>query len=326
MQRCAQEDERIHSLLLVRSGYIVFEEYYHGWSQNKYHNVNSVTKSVTSALVGVALREKLIDTLDRPLLSFFSEYDARNGEADGVLLRHLLSLTSGLVSPPGDIDTFLEHTASLERILSRPAKHEPGQVFAYDDIDIHLVSLVLSRVTGMSTAAFALAYLFEPLGIWCDEQGEPYPWQHGKASEDTPHPWGLQDGQLLWSVDRQGNTIGAFGLQLTAREMAKFGYLYLKRGIWDGRQIIPAEYVQASIRAYSSTSKGADYGYCWYILHKRRQNAYLALGFGGQLIVCLPDLDMLFVMTAQPTIERPPAHSNVLDKGLWPLVEALEAK
>ncbi len=200
LHHIAQEDERVHSILIIRSGHIIFEEYYHGWSQNHYHNVNSVTKNVTSALVGIALREKKLDTLNQSIFSFFPEY-ASLGEQENrkaILLHHLLSLTSGF-KLLGEIDTFLEQTASLEGILSRPVAHEPGQVFSYDDIDIHLISLILARVMGMPVVDLAQTYLFAPLGIWRDEQGCAEPWKYGTAREDAPHPWGLwntQDHQL----------------------------------------------------------------------------------------------------------------------------------
>jgi CubicO group peptidase (beta-lactamase class C family) len=329
LHRSAQEDERVHSLLIIRSGYIVFEEYYHGWSQNHYHNVNSVTKNVTSALVGIALRDKKISTLHQSLFTFFPEY-AFLGEQENrkaILLPHLLSLTSGF-QLLGEIDTFLEHTASLERILSRPIAHEPGQVFSYDDIDIHLISLILARVTGMPIVDLARTTLFEPLGIWHDEQGQAEPWRHGKAREDAPHPWGLWNAQdhQLWSIDRQGNRIGAFGLQLTTREMAKLGYLYLQQGMWDGQQIIPAEYVQASLQVHSATSKGTDYGYCWYLTRFREQRSFWAIGFGGQLIVCFPDLDLIFAMTARPDIDKPSAHIKIMDDAFGPLVEEIATR
>lgn len=329
LHHSAQEDERVHSIIIMRSGYIIFEEYYHGWSQNHYHNVNSVTKNVTSALVGIALREKGMALLNQSIFTFFPEY-AYLGEQENrkaILLHHLLSLTSGF-KLLGDIDTFLEHTASLEGILSRPVAHEPGQVFSYDDIDIHLVSLILARVTGMSLVDLAQTYLFAPLGIWRDEQGRAEPWKYGTAREDTPHPWGLWNSpdHLLWSIDRQGNRIGAFGLQLTTREMAKLGYLYLHQGMWDGQQIIPAEYVQASLRAYSTTAKGADYGYCWYLTRFREHNSFWAIGFGGQLIVCFPDLDLIFAMTARPDIDKPSVHIKIMHEVFGPLLEKIVAR
>src|SRR5579883_190598 len=328
LHRYALEDERTHSLLIIGSGSILFEAYYHGWSQNHYHNVNSVTKSVTSALVGIALRDKKIGTLHQSIYSFFPEY-ASLGEQENrkaILLHHLLSLTSGFQFS-GQLSVFLEKTASLEQMLNRPVAHPPGQVFSYDDIDIHLVGLILARVTGMPLAQFAQISLFQPLGIWQDEHGQAAPWKHGTAIADEPHPYGLSPAQdsLLWSVDRQGNFIGPFGLQLTTRELAKLGYLYLHQGVWDGQQILPAAYVQASLHGYIPLPTGGDYGYCWRLIRYKEQNSFWALGFGGQLLACFPDLDLIFVLTARPDEDKPPAHRQFLQGPFGSLFEKLLA-
>lgn len=326
LRQAAQEDERVHSLLVVRSGYIVFEEYYHGWSQNHYHNINSITKNVTSTLVGIALREHKIAALDQSIFAYFPEYAALGEQENrkAIQLRHLLSLTSGY-TPRASIATFLEDTATLEKMLARPVSHEPGQVFSYDDIDIHLISYILARVTGIAFADFAQQYLFAPLGIWRDEQGQLYPWKHGTAIADQPHPYGLWNAQSdrLWSVDRQGNEIGSYGLQLTTRELAKLGYLYLHQGMWDGQQIIPAEYVEASLRSYSTTSRGSEYGYSWYIIPFRGQPSFWGIGFGGQLLACFPNLDLIFAMTAHPAEDRPPAHVTIMNEAFGPLLEKI---
>ncbi len=332
LHQYAQGAQRVHSLLLVYSGYIVFEEYYHGWSQNKYHNMNSVTKSVTSALVGIALREGILDDLHRPALSFFPEYACQNQNVrkQAVTLHYLLSMSSGFVSPPGEIDTFLEHSSSVEKLLGRSVQHEPGKIFTYDDLDAHLVSLILNRVTRVPTAVFAQTYLFEPLGIWYDEQGRPYPWKHGIALADRPHPWGLWNEQddALWSIDRQGYHIGGFGLQLTTREMAKFGYLYLNRGRWDGQIVLPATYVQDSLSQHVITPKddtthGEGYGYLWYLPHWWRYRSFWAIGFGGQVIACFPDLDVVVVMTAQPDLEGPPPHRKIISDFVMPILDEI---
>jgi CubicO group peptidase (beta-lactamase class C family) len=332
LHQYAQEEQRVHSLLLVYSGYIVFEEYYHGWSQNNYHNVNSVTKSVTSALVGIALRQGMLDDLHQPVLSFFPEYACQNQNKpkQAVTLRHLLYMSSGFVSSSGEIETFLEHSSSVEKILDRPVQYEPGQVFAYDDLDAHLISLILNRITGISTAVFAQTSLFAPLGIWYDEQGQPYPWKHGVALADRPHPWGLWNEQddALWSIDRQGYHIGGFGLQLTTREMAKFGYLYLNQGRWDGQIVLPATYVQDSLSQHIITPKddtthGEGYGYLWYLPHWWLYRSFWAIGFGGQVIACFPDLDVVVAMTAQPDLEGPPPHRKIISGFVMPILDEI---
>jgi CubicO group peptidase (beta-lactamase class C family) len=314
----AQGIATLHSILIVRSGFIVFEEYYHGWSQNHLHNVNSVTKSVTSALVGIALREGLLHDLDQPVLSFFPEYTPQvlDSRKQAITLRHVLSMSSGLAPMPADeIWTFLERSASVQRLLHRPIHHDPGQVFTYDELGAHLVSLLLNRVTGMPIASFAQTRLFEPLGIWRDEQGTWYPWKSGTQIADAPHPFGLwkKDEDVLWSVDTHGYHIGGFGLQLTTREMAKFGYLYLRQGQWEDQYIIPAEYVQDSWRQHSVTEKGEAYGYFWFLPRWHGYTVCCAVGFGGQLIAVVPELDLVVAITCHPEPGIPPARVIVHD-------------
>jgi CubicO group peptidase (beta-lactamase class C family) len=324
LHQYAQEEERVRSVLIVYAGSLIFEEYYHGGGQNTYHNINSITKNVTSALIGIALQQKILATVNTSIFSFFPEYTSLDEQErrQAVQLHHLLSLTSGFEFQ-GSPAVFLEQTTSLEKILSRPMAHEPGTVFSYDDIDIHLISLILARVTGMSTVDFAQKYLFEPLGIWRDEQGQAYPWKHGAAIADEHHPYGLWDdaGDQLWSVERQGNVIGAYGLQLTTREMAKLGYLYLNQGVWDGQQIVPTEYLQASLRPYGKTAPGTGYGYCWYLPHYHGYDAFWAIGFGGQIIACFPELDVVFAMTSRPDEDAPAANHKIMNEGLGPLLE-----
>jgi CubicO group peptidase (beta-lactamase class C family) len=308
----------LHSLLIVRSGSIVFEEYYHGWSKFHYQNVNSVTKSVVSALVGIALRDGFLRDLDQALLSFFPEYTPPtiDPRKQAITLRHLLSMSSGFDEMPADeIETFLDRSNSIEKLLNRPMRHEPGRAFAYDDLCSHLVSLILNRVTGIPLATFARTRLFEPLGIWRDEQGNPSPWKLGRHTADAPHPVGLWDEREdeLWSVDNLGNNIGGFGLQLTTREMAKFGYLYLKQGQWEDAVILPRTFVQDSWQQHSVTGKGEGYGYFWFLPRWHGHSACCAVGYGGQMIAVIPDLDVVAVITCRPEPGTSPSRSMMHD-------------
>ena len=319
----AQETDILRSILIVRSGYIAFENYYHGWAQNKYQNVNSVTKSVTSALVGIALREGYLQGLDQTLLSFFPEYRPHNLDPrkQAITLRHLLSMTSGYQVPPRDVETFLDDTSSLEKMLDRPLDHNPGEAYGYDDVSCHFLSLILHRVTKMPLARYAQTRLFEPLGIWRDEQGTSSPWLTGTRSADTPHPFALWNDQedILWSVDSQGNYPAGMGLQLTTREMAKFGFLYLNRGQWNGQEIVGENYVQESLTRHSVTTRGGPYGYLWYLPLYNGHPSFLAIGFGGQLIGVFPDLDTIVVTTFHPE-PGPSPSQTVMNNFLIPAI------
>lgn len=323
--------ETLRSILIIRSGELLFETYALGGTPNRYQNVNSITKSVVSALVGIALQEGFLQDIDQPLLSFFPEYIPQDLDSrkKAITLRHLLSMSSGYALPPGDSELFLRHpplleySTSLEKLLGRPMEHEPGEVFVYDDLSSHLVALILTRSTGMPLATYAQTKLFDPLGIWRDEQNRPYPWQRGTHMTDEQHPFGLWDEQelYLWSVDQRGYHIGSYGLQLTTRELAKFGYLYLNHGQWNDRHIIAADYLQNSWRQQSKMANDEAYGYLWYLLPWGRHRSFCAIGYGGQWLICLPDLDTVVVVTSLPIPGASEAARMLIHEYLLPVLE-----
>jgi CubicO group peptidase (beta-lactamase class C family) len=163
----ASRNELLHNILVVRSGRIVFEHYYRGWGPTYYHNLFSATKSITSALVGIALREGALQSLDQRLLDFFPEAAsrARDPRTRAIALRHLLTMSSGY-DYPNEIHKLLDDSETITKIVARPMKSQPGEVFSYDDLDVHLLGRVIARVTDTSLANFALHKLFQPLGIW----------------------------------------------------------------------------------------------------------------------------------------------------------------
>jgi CubicO group peptidase (beta-lactamase class C family) len=304
MHAYAQDSQPpINALVVVRHGYIVFEAYYHAFDQSSYFSAYSITKSILSALVGVALEKRYLRSLDQRLLEFFPEYDS--GRTDprksAIALRHVLSMTTGFDQQATDAESIWRSEDIVMAALGRPMAHDPGQRFFYDDVSTHLLSIVLTRLTGMSTAAFAYATLFNQLGMWRDERA-----QFGQAttlpgrnvvSESARWP---ADG-LPWTVDRQGYTMGAFGLHLTAREMAKFGYLYVNGGWWDGSQVIPSAYVAESTQRQSAGGPPVHtaHGYLWWI--PEPHPVFFAAGIGGQTIHVIPGLDLVVAITASST-------------------------
>ncbi len=311
-ERLTQLDQYIQgvdnllSILILRSGHILFEEYYHGGEQKNYHNVNSITKSVTSTLVGIALQEGHLAHLEQTLLSFFPDYASRldDPRKQAITLRHLLSMSSGYRPSPDDVVTFLEDTSSTEKMLQRPLLSTPGITYAYDDVSLHFLALILPSITHLSLASYGRSRLFEPLGIWQDEEGSTQPWKRGTFTKEAPHPFGLwnNDDDALWSVDRRGYYIASFGLQLTTREMAKFGYLWLNRGHWDGQQLLPEAYLHDAWTAHSITPQGDGYGYLWFLPEYNGYRVPCAVGYGGQLIAVVSDLDLVVAITMDPPL------------------------
>jgi CubicO group peptidase (beta-lactamase class C family) len=183
--------------------------------------------------------------------------------------------------------------------LGRPVAHTPGGTFFYDDVSIHLLSILLTRLSGMSTAAFAKMELFRQIGIWSNDEMR-FVWLNGgKRKHILSESGRWPDDGLPWIVDGFGHNVGAFGLHLTVREMAALGLLYLNGGTWGGTQMIPADFVAASTTRHTSGGPpvGQAYGYGWWIPEPHR--AFFATGLGAQTIHVVPGLDVVTAFTTQ---------------------------
>ncbi len=268
------------NLLIFRRGLLVFEHSYHQGISTAPTNVKSVTKSIVSALVGIALQEGYLTSLDQRLKEFFPQdfpvaFDQRKQE---IRLRHLLTMRSGLrwvERSAESLPALFASTNWVEHALRLPLLHPPGEVFAYSTLDAHLLSAVLTQASGMNTLEFASRYLFGPLGTTL----------------------------TAWASDPQGYPIGGTDLHLTPHEMAKVGYLYLRRGNWEGRQLMAEEYLQAStstqVRPTDGEFASATYGYLWWVRPVGPYTSFYALGYGGQLICVIPAVDVVVVTTAR---------------------------
>jgi CubicO group peptidase (beta-lactamase class C family) len=269
----------VHSLLIERHGRIVLDAYFYPFANNRLHDVTSVTKSVTSTLVGIALGARRLNDLNAPVLTFFPEETAAAGDPRKarVTLAQLLSMTSGIDCSPSAGRSFLQqmegsrHWASFA--LDRRQAAEPGSTFAYCAGNMELLSAVLTRSTGTSAATFAQRELFAPLGI----------------------------ESAVWPSDADGITHGFSDLRLEPRDMAKLGYLWLHDGVWDGKQIVPASYLRAARTPYANVAMNTQYGYGMWI-HPECGPAGGAIDFeadgsNGQRIAVIPSLDMVEVIT-----------------------------
>jgi CubicO group peptidase (beta-lactamase class C family) len=184
--------------------------------------------------------------------------------------------------------------------FARPLATPPGEAFLYDNLSCHLLSIALTRLTGLSAAVFAEQELFAPLGIWRSKQVRQV-WERDRGMRDVFTFFGFwpEDGRP-WKVDQHGHSGGGFGLHLTLREMAEFGCLYLNGGRWDGQEIVPAWFVDESTRAQSAGGPPVNtpYGYLWWM---GRGGGYFASGFRGQMISIIHRLDtVLAFSTALP--------------------------
>jgi CubicO group peptidase (beta-lactamase class C family) len=303
---------QVRSVLVVRHGYLVYEHYWQGRTAGDGSDVQSVTKSVVSALVGIALGEGKLKGLNQPV----GELLARHLPPDAdprvarVTLEQLLTMTSGLAgddpSLGGDPHISQRQGASrdwVRHILGRRLATTPGSSFAYSSATSQLLSAVVADATGVSTLAFARARLFGPLGIHSAKAPEPVFVAHPspatvKAYERAP---------VAWPTDPQGYQLGFSLLKLPSRDLAKFGYLYLNGGRWDTTQVIPAGYVADSTRPHSTPppdGPGESYGYQWWVTSQAGHPSYLAHGRDGQLVQVVPDLDLVVVITSDANQHR----------------------
>jgi CubicO group peptidase (beta-lactamase class C family) len=287
-------DHRIHSILIVKDDKLVFEEYfpgyafYHGpftdFNRETKHDLASVTKSFTSALIGLAIDQGFIQDVNQKLFSFFPEYiELNNEEKDKITLEHLLTMTSGLewdestypyIDPRNDLFQLIHQNDPIRFILDKPIVKEPGTQFHYSGGSTNLLGEIIRKSTGIRADEFAEHYLFSPLGI-------------------TDYNWlELSNNVLYTSGD----------LKLRPRDMAKLGDIYLHGGSWKGTQIISEWWVDQSTKSFIYATSDWDYGYQWwsytYKFNSVQIVSFSAQGWGGQTIVVFPGLDMVVVTTA----------------------------
>ena len=268
----------IRSLIVVRHGYIVAEEYFTPqlYDMNNTHILFSVTKSVVSCLVGIAIDLGFIDNTSQLLLDFFPDRTVANMSTwkEEITLEDVLMMRSGLQWNEDnyeDYNDFFRMRDSddwIQYILDRPMANEPGSTFYYNSGNSHLLAAIVNVTTGMAPLAFADQYLFGPLGIT----------------------------QRAWTTDPQGINFGGSNLALRARDMAKFGLLYLNNGTWDETQVVSADWVNRSSHGPSTPYTQVSYGYQWWI--DDQHDWYSARGYNGQFIYVIEEHDMIVTFSS----------------------------
>lgn len=276
-KRIKENYPNIYSLLVVRHGYLVYEKYYQGMDQDSANPVFSVTKSIISALTGIGLKENIISNIDDEVDDYLPEYFLKDDDKKSkIKIRDVLTMTGGLESIDNDYRSYFSSPDWMDYAIRKPLIDKPGEKFVYNTGLTQLLSGVITKTSKQDTFSFSEKYLFNEIGISADR----------------------------WDKDSMGYYGGGTGLQLTPRDMAKFGYLYLNKGLWDGKQIIPREWVEESTKKQVSVELGLDYGYLFWIqnmvdeIHNKEYFTYRADGAGGQKVIVIPDLDMVVVITA----------------------------
>jgi len=284
----------LHSLLIFRHGKLIFEKYYrannHIYTKDSKHVLFSATKSFTSALIGVAIDKGFIDNISQPVLDFFPEYNYSNPLKKSLTLKHLLTMTTGFSwnEEPSNDDLRRMYFSldSVKYVLDKPMVTEPGEYFRYNSGASHLLSAIIQKATGKTAKDFALQYLFNPLGI--------------------------EEDDVVWMADSDGNAYGGIGLFLTPRNMAKLGQLYLDNGYWrqdleTPMQIIQPQWITASssnqidgipvYSGYGPVLPVTGYGFQWWIVDGL--NGFSAEGYQGQVIFVNPKMDLVIVFNAR---------------------------
>ena len=288
----------IHSLLIEKDGHLIYEQYFKGkdelWGQNlgyinhsvnDLHDVRSISKSVVSACIGIAISQHLIKDIDQPVFSFFPEYSKYNTNGkQNITIRHLLTMSSGLSwdeenkDESKNCESIMERSANpIDFILNRPLAATPGTIWNYNSGGTQLLAAIIKKVSGEDIDEFATKNLFIPLQI-------------------NNHQWVKMDG---------GDPAAASGLRLRSRDLLKFGMLYLNHGVYKQSQILPSKWVDSTcINAIKRPAKEGPggYGYQFWIdrihIKGKELEAEAAKGNGGQRIFILPTYHMIVVITA----------------------------
>ncbi|HEX6168853.1 MAG TPA: serine hydrolase [Chitinophagaceae bacterium] len=261
--------------------------YYNPWWHPYYrrsdlHSLQSVTKTITSVIIGVATTRKEFPDLSTTVLSFFDTTQVKNidGRKRRMTIRHLLTMTAGFEwnenlsysDPRNDCSQMEASFDWIQYVINKPMAFEPGASFNYNSGASELLSYIFRKATGRDIEEYAAENLFSPLGI------DHYFWKR--------IPTGL--------VDTEG------GLYLSAKDLAKIYYLFLKEGNWNGKQLVTREWVKASIRPSISLRQGVKYGYKWWLYEYSNDNskyAWAGSGFGGQWPIVIPEYDIVAVFT-----------------------------
>jgi CubicO group peptidase (beta-lactamase class C family) len=268
----ALADAPIHAALTVKDGVIVDEYFQDGYNEASVFALQSCTKSFTSALIGIAIDQGYIESVDVPIAEFFPELESRNNPYwRQMTLRHLLTHSSGIND--ADFGSWYRSENWVTFTLDQELAGAPGSVFIYSTGGSHLMSAIIQQATGMTEYEFGRQNLFEPLDM----------------------------DSVLWRTDPQGLTDGGNGIAMNVYDMAKFGQLYLNGGQWQGRQVISEEWVaESSSVQYAGTGRYSAYGYQWWIRQfgANGYDTFFAQGHFGQLIFVVPELNLVSVFTS----------------------------
>lgn len=276
------EQHDIHSMLIIHKNKLVLEEYFNGYSTLQPHDLRSVTKSLRSILLGIAIDQGVISSINDPIFTYLKSHKPRKNISDlkyHITIENLLTMSSGLdcndwdKKSKGQEDKVHKKKDWIQYTLDLPMIHEPGEVASYCSMGTILLAEIIDQASGMPIQAFAQQYLFEPLGV------VDFSWGH-TSEKDV-----IDAGKRLY---------------MSPRDMAKIGQLILNEGKWQGKQVVSAKWIQEATASKTEIT-GIDYGYLWWNLPFPYQGksyvAKAATGNGGQYILVFPELELTMTFT-----------------------------
>lgn len=268
----------IQSLMIEKDNELVYQEFRNGINRNTTTNIKSASKSILSLLVGIAVEEGYLDGVDQTIGEFFPEYFEQNPDSakESLTIRNLLTMRTGLETTSfHNYGRWVLSDNWVTYALSQPFEEEPGGRMVYSTGTSHLLSVVLTKATGMNTRSFAEQYLFDPLNIRVGG----------------------------WDRDPQGYYMGGNNLAISPLALLKIGSLMLNMGMYNGEQIVPTSWISDATEIYThSNFNDYDFGYLWWRKQVGKKEVIFAWGNGGQYIMIVPELDSVISITSD--VER----------------------
>ncbi len=277
-----QVDHKLNSVLLIKDDQLIIEEYFNGYDVNALHDLRSVTKSIKSILLGIAIDNGIIDNINDPISKYLKSHEPEKSlddRKDEITIRHLITMSTGWDcndwdrKSKGQEDRVYKKDDWIQYTLDLPMINNPGEISTYCSMGVIIMAEIISQASGLSLIEFAEQHLFSPLEI----------------------------ADVMWGHTSNKDVISSANrLYLKPRDAAKIGQLILNKGIWNGNQIVSPEWIEVAT-SKKTTISGTPYGYLWWMIpfkvNERIINSITATGNGGQYIMVIPELDMVGIFT-----------------------------
>jgi CubicO group peptidase (beta-lactamase class C family) len=306
LEQAVRSIPELSSFILYRDGEILNEIYFNNGSANRPANIKSASKSILSALTGIALNRGYIKSIDDPVSRYLPGYfkSVDDSLKNSITVRHLLMMNSGLRSTSfRNYGAWVLSRDWVGYAIQGPLNYPPGTTMTYSTGDTHILSAVLTEASGMSTRQLAERYLFNPMG------------------------------QRIggWDRDPRGYFFGGNNMAVSPRALLEFGKLYLNDGRYNNTQVLDPEWVEESLTTYqrsiSFNSRRHDYGYLWWHNTFAGQQVWFAWGYGGQYLFLIPELNAAVVLTGNPDTRSRGMNNriySILETSIIPYIGASE--